>query len=133
MISDYDIKSSKVSEVLFGSKVKKKLNNNVDKLVRQVNINAKSPKLVPVATGKTLSSVRMERLGTNTWQLSSINWGNWRYDWNGVNNKYTTYTRGFKITVPRGKNAHKYNWFMEALNKLDNQGKVSDILLDIYD
>lgn len=133
MISDYDIKSSKVSEILFGAKVKKKLNNNVDKLVRQVNINAKSPKLVPVATGKTLSSVRMERLGTNTWQLSSINWGNWRYDWNGVNKKYTTSTRGFKITVPRGKNAHKYNWFMEALEKLDNQGKVSDILLDIYD
>ena len=132
MKTEYNI-NSKVSEVLFSSKIKKKLNNNVDKLVRQVNINAKSPKLVPVATGKTLSSVRMERLGTNTWKLSSINWGNWRYDWDGVNGKYVASTRGFKITVPRGKNAHKYNWFMEALDKLDNQGKVSDILLDIYD
>lgn len=132
MKNEYNI-NSKVSEVLFGSKVKRKLNNNVDKLVRQVNINAKSPKLVPVATGKTLSSVRMERLGTQTWKLSSINWGNWRYDWNGVNRKYIAYTGGFKITVPRGKNARKYNWFMEALDKLNKQGKVSDILLDIYD
>lgn len=132
MKTEYKI-DSKLSEVLFGSKIKNKLNNNVDKLVRQVNINAKSPKLVPVATGKTLSSVRMERLGTNTWQLSSINWGNVRYDAEGNTTSYTTYQGGFKIRVPAYKNYGKNKWFEEAYEKLDNQGKVSDILLDIYD
>lgn len=132
MKTEYKI-DSKVSEVLFGSQVKKKLNNNVDKLVQQVSITAKNPDITPVATGKTLASVRRQRLGTQVWQLSSINYGGVRYDAKGNTTSYTTYHGAIKIRVPAYKNYGKNKWFEKAHDKLDKQCKVENILLDIYD
>lgn len=131
MKKDYRL-NNQVSQLLFGPQVKKKLNDNVDKLVRQVNINAKNPKIIPVATGKTLASVRMERLGTQTWKLSSINYEGMRYDAKGNTKSYTAYQGAIKIRIPAYKNYGKNKWFDKSFNDLDKQGKVSNILLDIY-
>lgn len=132
MKNEYNI-NSKVSEVLFGSKVENKLNNNVDKLVQRVSITAKSKEIIPIATGKTLVSVRRQRLGSQQWQLSSINYGGVRYDAKGNTKSYTVYEGAIKIRIPAYKNYGKNKWFEKAHDKLNKQGKVSDILLDIYD
>lgn len=132
-MKSYNITDKNFSKDFFGNAPKKKMLDNVDKLVTNVTIKSKDKKYVPIATGKTMSSIRKERLGSSTWRVSSIDWGGQRYT--GPGNATSYYARagyGFKVYVPAGKNKGKNRWFERAHNDLKNSGKMDKILNDIY-
>lgn len=96
----------------------KQFTNKVNQIARA--------KYVPVATGKTMTSCKSTKISNNEYTLSSINYGSksnnansGRYTRTIPNCKYWAYAgRGYKILVPAGKNAGKYEWFNRASDEL---------------